>query len=197
MSQENNPNNEIKEKKPEGFLIKGWRDFMAEIDRGYKKFQNYYEEQAKKNQEAWNANKDRIIKFFDESKRNWDNTLMEWGIELEKLQNENKEQWNKNKENIENFFRESNALWDSKLQEWKSEINRRQSESLAEWDARKQKISEDIKAWQEDTKKKWEKGLKAWRKEMIKGSYLFLVFMIPILLVFFVIVALINWLLPN
>ena len=99
--------------------------------------------------------------------------------------------------NIENFFRESNAIWDAKLREWKSEINRRQSESLAEWDARKQKISEDIKAWQENTKRKWEKGLKAWRKEMIKGSYLFLVFMIPILLVFFVIVALINWLLPD
>ena len=42
------------------------------------------------------------------------------------------------------------------------------------------------------TKKDWEKGLKTFRREMIKGSYLFLVFMIPILVVFFVIVALIT-----
>jgi len=197
MNQENNPKDEIQEKKPESFLSKGWKDFVAEVTDGFKEIQNFYEEQAKKNQETWNENKDRIAKFFDDSKRNWDNTLMQWGSELEKMQSENKEQWNKNKGNIEKFFKESKENWDAKFQEWQSEISKRHSETLSEWEARKNKISEDIKAWQENTKKDWENGLKAWRKEMIKGSYLFLVFMIPILLVFFVIVALINWLLPD
>jgi hypothetical protein len=197
MSQENNRTNEIQEKKKESPLLKGWKDFMAEITEGYRKFQNFYEEQAKKNQDAWNKNKDKIIQFFGDSKKNWDAMLMEWGSELEKMQKENKEQWDKNKENIEKFFRESKTTWDTKFTEWKSEINRRQSESLAQWEARKQKISEDIKSWQEKTKRNWEEGLKAWRREMIKGSYMFLVFMIPILIVFFVIVYLINWLLPD
>ncbi|MEJ2294615.1 MAG: hypothetical protein P8Y23_07565 [Candidatus Lokiarchaeota archaeon] len=111
------------------------------------------------------------------------------------MQKENKEQWDKNKENIEKFFQKSKDTWDLKLQEWRSAISRRQSESLAQWEARKQKISEDIKSWQEQTKKDWDNGLKTWRKEMIKGSYMFLIFMIPILIVFFVIVALIDWLL--
>ncbi|GAF79546.1 unnamed protein product, partial [marine sediment metagenome] len=52
-----------------------------------------------------------------------------------------------------------------------------------------------IKNWQDDTKRDWEKGLKSFRREMIKGSYMFLVFMIPILVVVFVIVALITRLL--
>lgn len=197
MSQENNPNNEIQEKKPESFLMKGWKDFMAEVTEGFKKIQNFYVEQTKKNQETWNESKDQIIKFFEDSRRNWDDTLLQWSNQLEEMQRENKEHWNKNKENIEKFFKESKSNWDAKLQEWKSEITRRQSESLADWETRKQKISEDIKSWQERTKKNWEKGLKTWRRELLKGSYLFLVFMIPILLVFFVIVALINWLLPD
>ncbi len=197
MSQENNRTNEIQEKKKESPLLKGWKDFMTEITEGYKKFQNLYEEQAKKNQDAWNENKDKIVQFFDNSKKNWDTILMEWGSELEKLQTENKENWDKNKEDIEEFFKESKKAWDAKFLEWKSEINKRQSESLVEWEARKQKISEDIKSWQEKTKHNWEQGLKTWRREMIKGSYMFLVFMIPILIVIFVIVALINWLLPD
>lgn len=195
MSQENKPSDEIQEKKPESFLLKGWKDFMAEVTEGYKKIKDFYEDQAKKNQEAWIENKDRIVKFFEESKTNWDTTLMEWNSELENLQKDNKEQWDKNKENIERFFQESKDTWDAKLQEWKSEITKRQSESISQWEARKQKISEDINAWQEKTKKDWEKGLKSWRKEMIKGSYMFLLFMVPILIVFFVIVALIDWLL--
>ncbi|MHA1460661.1 MAG: hypothetical protein ACTSO8_04185, partial [Promethearchaeota archaeon] len=67
-----------------------------------------------------------------------------------------------------------------------------QTETKEQWDARKQKIGEDIKNWQEKSKKDWEKGLKSFRREMIKGSYMFLVFMIPILVVLFVIVALIT-----
>lgn len=197
MSQENNPNDKIQEKKPESFLMKGWKDFMTEVTEGFKKIQTFYEEQTKKNQESWNESKDQILKFLNDSRRNWDTTLLQWANELEEMQSENKEQWNKNKENIERFFQESKANWDAKVQEWSTEINRRQSESLAQWEERKRKIGEDIKSWQENTKRDWEKGLKAWRREMIKGSYLFLVFMIPILLVFFVIVALINWLIPD
>ena len=92
MSQENKPSDEIQEKKPESFLLKGWKDFMAEVTEGYKKIKDFYEDQAKKNQEAWIENKDRIVKFFEESKTNWDTTLMEWNSELENLQKDNKEQ---------------------------------------------------------------------------------------------------------
>jgi len=117
--------------------------------------------------------------------------------EIEKLRTKNKEVWDKNKEQIDTFLSNTAQDWDNKFQIWVEDLKSKQIETKQQWEARTQKVREDIKNWQEETRKKWEEGVKAWRKELIKGSYLFLVFMIPILIVVFAIVALINWAIPD
>jgi hypothetical protein len=186
-----------KKKLKENILQKGWNDFVTGISVGFNKFQKSVEEQTKKNMELWNANREKINTFFSDNKQIWENTLDQWNDELKRMQLENQEQWNQNKDKIDKFFQETKENWDNKLMQWTADIEKKQIETKEQWEARKRKISEDFKSWQEKTRKDWEKGLKSWRREMIKGSYLFLVFMIPILVVFIVIVWLINWLLGS
>ena len=203
MNENNNskaPNQELntdleKGKQKENILQKGWNDVVLSISEGFKKFQTSVEEQSKKNLELWNENREKINSFFNNTKEIWEDNVNDWNKELQKMQNENQEQWNQNKDKIDMFFKDMKHNWDNKLMQWTKEVQQKQIETKEQWEARKQKISEDFKNWQEKTRKDWEKGLKSWRKEMIKGSYMFLVFMIPILVVFFVIVWLINWLL--
>ena len=179
-------------KAKENLLLKGWNDFVSHITEGYTKFQKSVEENAKKNKELWNQNQEKINQFFKGARENWDTTLKEWGTELEKTRKKNTIAWENNFEKMNKFFRKNQESWDIKLKEWNADLEKRQIETKEQWEARTLKISEDIKNWQEKSKKDWEKGLKTFRWEMIKGSYMFLVFMIPILVVLFVIVALIT-----
>ncbi|GAG76379.1 unnamed protein product, partial [marine sediment metagenome] len=117
------------------------------------------------------------------------------GTEIAKTHKENVELWDADLEKINGFFKNNQRSWENKLKEWSTDFEKRQTETKEQWEARKKKIGEDIKNWQDNTKRDWEKGLKSFRREMIKGSYMFLVFMIPILVVVFVIVALITRLL--
>jgi len=118
--------------------------------------------------------------------------MKEWGSEITKTHKENVDSWDVNLNKAKEFFENNQRSWENKLKEWSADFEKRQTETKEQWEARKKKIGEDIKNWQDDTKRDWEKGLKSFRREMIKGSYMFLVFMIPILVVVFVIVALVT-----
>lgn len=179
-------------KASENVLLKGWKDFVSNITVGYTKFQKSVEKNAKKNKDLWNQNQEKINQFFKGTKENWDNTLIEWGAELEKAHHDNSIAWENNLEKMNEFFKKTQESWDKKFKEWNADLEKRQIETKEQWEAKKLKISEDVKNWQDKTKKDWEKGLKTFRREMIKGSYMFLIFMIPILVVLFVIVALIT-----
>ncbi|NVM44746.1 MAG: hypothetical protein HWN79_07500 [Candidatus Lokiarchaeota archaeon] len=184
---------ETEQSKPkENLLLKGWNDFISNITVGYHRFQKSFEENTKKNKELWNQNQEKIDQFFKSAKENWDAKLKEWGAELEKTHKENTNAWENDFEKMTEFFKKNQESWDKNLKEWEVDLEKRQIETKEQWEVRKLKISEDVKNWQEKTKKDWEKGLKSFRREMIKGSYMFLVFMIPILVVLFVIVALIT-----
>lgn len=176
----------------ENLLLKGWNDFFSNITVGYTKFQKNVEENTRKNKELWNQNQEKINQFFKGAKENWDANIKEWGAELEKTHKENTNAWENNLEKMNVFFKKNQESWDSKLKEWEANLEKSQIETKEQWEARKLKISEDVNKWQEKTKKDWEKGFRSFRREMIKGSYLFLIFMIPILVVLFVIVALIT-----
>ncbi len=179
-------------KTKENLLLKGWNDFISNITKGYNKFQNQVEESAKKNKELWNQNHEKINQFLKGAKEDWENTLIEWGAELEKAHKENSIAWENNLEKMNEFFQKSQESWNNKLKGWQVDLEKKQIENREQWEARKLKISEDVKNWQEKTKNDWEKGLKSFRWEMVKGSYMFLLFMIPILIVLFVIVALVT-----
>ena len=179
----------------ENIVVKGWNEFVSNITEGYNNFQKSIEESTKKNTELWNQNQEKISKFFEGAKENWDATMKEWGSEIAKTHKENVDSWDVNLNKAKEFFENNQRSWDNKLKEWSADFEKRQTETKEQWEARKKKIGEDIKNWQDDMKRDWEKGLKSFRREMIKGSYMFLLFMIPILVVVFVIVALITRLL--
>ena len=188
----------IEETKPiENLIFKGWNDFVSSITEGYNKFQKSIEEISKKNTGSWNQNQEKINKFLKDTKENWDVTLTEWGTEFKKAHKDNKELWDNNLGKINAYFKNTQETWDKKLKEWTVDLEKRQIENKEQWDARKQKINQDIQNWQKQTKKDWNKGLKSFRREMIKGSYMFLVFMIPILVVFVVIMYYLTQFLPS
>ncbi|HUW90901.1 MAG TPA: hypothetical protein VMV43_10370 [Candidatus Nanopelagicaceae bacterium] len=181
-------------KEKENIIVKGWNEFVSNITKGYNNFQKSIEESSKKNTELWNQNQEKINKFFEGAKENWNTTMKEWGTEIAKTQNENVDSWDVNLEKFNAFFENNQRSWENKIKEWSTDFEKRQTETKEQWEERKQKISEDIKNWQDKSKRDWEKGLKTFRREMMKGSYMFLLFMLPILVVFFVVVALITWL---
>jgi len=176
----------------ENIMVKGWNEFASNLTEGYNKFQKSIEESTKKNTDLWNQNQEKISNFFEGAKENWDATMKEWGTEIAKRHKENVDLWDGNLEKANEFFENNQRIWENKLNEWSTDFEKRQTETKEQWEARKKKIGEDIKNWQDNTKRDWEKGLKSFRREMIKGSYMFLIFMIPILVVVFVIVALIT-----
>ena len=185
---EDSEQNKIKE----NIVVKGWNDFVSNITEGYNNFQKSIEDSTKKNTELWNQNQGKITKFFESAKENWDATMKQLGTEIAETHKENVDLWDADLEKAKAFFKNNQQSWEIKLKEWNADFEKRQTETKEQWEARKQKISEDIENWQDKTKRDWEKGLKSFRREMIKGSYMFLIFMIPILVVVFVIVALIT-----
>ena len=185
---EDSEQNKVKE----NIVVKGWNEFVSNITDGYNKFQKSIEESTKKNTELWNQSQGDINLFFEGVKENWDATMKEWGTEIAKGHKENVDSWEGNLEKVNEFFKNNQQTWENKLKEWNADFEKRQTETKEQWEARKQKIGEDITNWQDKTKKDWEKGLKSFRREMLKGSYMFLVFMIPILVVFLVIVFVVT-----
>jgi t-SNARE complex subunit (syntaxin) len=105
--------------------------------------------------------------------------------------------WDNNLGKINAFFKNTQESWDNKIKEWTDDLEKRQIETKEQWDARKQKINLDINNWHSQTKRDWEKGLRSFRREMIKGSYMFLVYMIPILVVFVIIMYYVTQFLPK
>ena len=188
----------IEETKPiENLLFKGWNDFVSSITEGYNKFQKSIEEITSENTESWNQNQEKINKFLKDAKENWDVTITEWGTEFKKTHKDNKELWDNNLGKINAFFKNTQETWDNKIKEWTVDLEKRQIENKEQWEARKQKINLDINNWHKQTKRDWEKGLKSFRREMIKGSYMFLVYMIPILVVFVIIMYYLTKFLPQ
>ncbi|MHA1350081.1 MAG: hypothetical protein ACTSPZ_04490 [Promethearchaeota archaeon] len=177
---ENSEQNKVKE----SIVVKGWNEFVSNITEGYNNFQKSIEESAKKNTELWNQNKEKINTFFVSAKENWDTTMKELGTEIATTHKENVDLWDADLEKINAFFKNNQRSWETKLKQWNSDFEKRQTETKEQWEARKKKISEDIENWQDKTKRDWEKGLKTFRREMMKGSYMFLLFMIPVLFVF-------------
>jgi len=180
------------EKAKENLVVKGWNDFVSNITKGYNNFQNSIEESTKKNTELWNQNQEKITNFFKGAKENWDATVKEWGTEIAQSHKENVDTWEGDLEKAKEFFKDNQQSWENKLNEWSTDFEKRQAETKEQWEARKQKIGEDITNWQDKTKRDWEKGLSSFRREMMKGSYMFLLFMVPILVVLFIVVALIT-----
>ncbi|MBD3255110.1 MAG: hypothetical protein GF383_08445 [Candidatus Lokiarchaeota archaeon] len=147
MSNQNSDN----EKKENPFL-KGWNDFTSGLKKGFEDFQKTLEEQSKKNLENWEESKQKVGKFFNNVKDDWEGQLNAWQQDMERIQLENKEQW----------------------------------------EAKKRKIEQDFERWQDQTRKDWKDGVKSWNRSVIKGAYMFLIVMIPIIIVLVLVIWVIT-----
>lgn len=111
---------------------------------------------------------------------------------LEKQSKKNKELWEENKEKVNIFFKNLKQGYDDKVKQWNADIEKRKLESKEKLEAHKKKIKDDFKNWQEKTQQEWNQGFKEFQKGMLKSSYMFLLYMIPILIIVIVIVFLIS-----
>lgn len=179
--------------KLKNLFLQGWNGFVSEIKDGLTNVQQAMEETSNRNQESMKKHRENVEFFFNDIKQSYEKDLNQLTENIQNNQLKNKENWEKNKEKITNYFNSSQQQWSDQLNKWNEEIKQKQNESAEEWEARKKKLTSDFNNWKEKSKRDWEKGFKTFRREMLKGSYLFLVFMAPILIVLIIIVWLINW----
>lgn len=107
---------------------------------------------------------------------------------LEEQSHKNVENWEKAKGKVENFFKKMTNNWDNQVTEWGDDIERIQEQNKENWEVKKQQIRTDIEQWQENVRQDFKDGVKSWNRGMIKGAWIFLIVMIPIIIVLFAIV---------
>jgi len=93
----------------------------------------------------------------------------------------------KSKENVDRFFLKLSENWNKQVKEWGGNIEKIHEQNKEQWEARKQRITEDIEKWQENARKDWKDGVKHWNRGWIKGAWVFMIVMIPVLVVLFII----------
>ena len=174
-------------------FLQGWNGFVSEIKDGLANVQQAMEETSNRNQESMKKNRENVEFFFNDIKQSSENDLNQLTEDIQNYHLKNKENWEQNKEKIANFFKTSQQQWNDQIINWNEEIKQKQSETAEEWEARRIKLTDDFNNWKNKSKHDWEKGLKTFRREMLKGSYMFLVFMAPILVVLIIVVWLITW----
>ncbi|MHA1191472.1 MAG: hypothetical protein ACTSP9_04155 [Promethearchaeota archaeon] len=197
MSTEKNSEEEKKKiddlSKLKNLFLQGWNGFVSEIKDGFVNVQQAMEETSNRNQESMKKNRENVEFFFHDIKQSCEDDFNQLTEDIQNSQLKNRENWEKNKEKITSFFKTSQQQWNDQLITWNEEIKQKQSETAEEWEARRIKLTDDFNNWKVKSKRNWEKGLKTFRREMIKGSYMFLVFMTPILVVLIIVVWLITW----
>ena len=112
MSQENSDQQPPKKKSL-------FSDFIGGIQDGFKKMQEGFEEQIKRNQEKWEEGTQKAGEFINKMKSNWDTQLNKWKEDFEKAQAENKENW----DNIGKKMQQDYQTWENKVREdWKEGV---------------------------------------------------------------------------
>ncbi|MFX1380022.1 MAG: hypothetical protein ACFFA4_13105 [Promethearchaeota archaeon] len=119
MNNKNNLEPSEKEKVSEKPFQKGWQNFMDGMKDGFEKFKNSLEEQTKKNAELWEANTEKVNKFFNGVKQDWDTKVQKWTEEMEQRRLETKEQWDAHKtkisQDIKNWQEKTQEKWEDGL----------------------------------------------------------------------------------
>ena len=116
---------------------------------------------------------------------------------LEDSGKKNKENWEETKEKSDKFLKKMKADWEGKTKKWQEDIEQKQMETKEQWNARKEKMNTDFKSWQNNVRDDWNEGLKQWNRSIIRGAWVFLLAMIPIIIVLYVIFAFITPIIPS
>ena len=112
MSQENSDQPPPKKESP-------FTAFISDIQNGFKKMQEGFEEQIKRNQEKWEEGTQKAGEFIKKMKDNWDGQVNKWKEDFEKAQTDNQEAWN----SIGSKMQQDYQAWENKVREdWKDGV---------------------------------------------------------------------------
>ncbi|HEY0088338.1 MAG TPA: hypothetical protein VGB37_05805 [Candidatus Lokiarchaeia archaeon] len=106
---------------------------------------------------------------------------------LEEQSKKSVENWDKAKGKVDNFLNKMKDNWDEQVKSWNENMAKIHQANKEQWDANAQKVKEDFEKWQNGVREDWKDGVKSWNRGIIKGAWMFMVIMIPILIVLFVI----------
>jgi len=150
------------------------------------------EENNFKDSEKEKQDQNLIVKgwknFIDGTKDGFD----KFKASLEKQTKKGEEVWEENKEKVDGFFNKIKQDWDGKIKQWNTEMEQMNLETKEQWENRKSKIQQDIKSWQDNTKKEWNDGVKAIRKGFFRAYLWALIIILPMVIIIIVILALVS-----
>jgi len=105
MEEKNNKiDNSNNEKKTENPITQGFNNLISKMQKNFKDFHQTLEEQSKKGIEKWDEKQEKVKRFFQTVKKNWDNKLNEWNDEIKRKGIETKEQLEAGKQKIAQDF---------------------------------------------------------------------------------------------
>jgi nitrate/nitrite-specific signal transduction histidine kinase len=102
------------------------------------------------------------------------------------------EDWEKSGDNVNKFFNNMSENWNKQFAKWRGDIEKAQIENQEEWEATTAKIKTDIEKWQDETRKDWKDGVKTWNRSVVKGAYMFLIVMVPVIIVLVLVIWVIT-----
>lgn len=105
-----------------------FNDFLSGIQDGFKKMQQGFEEQIKKNQDKWEEGTQKAGEFVKKMKENWDGQVNKWREDFEKAQQQNQEAW----DGVGNKLKQDYEKWENKVREdWQQSVR-----EINKWGAR-------------------------------------------------------------
>ena len=122
-------------------------------------------------------------KFFSGLKNGFD----QFQKGLEEQSKKNVENWEEAQGKVGNFFKKLGDNWDNQVKEWQEGLEEFDEHNKEQWEAGLQKIQGDYNSWQENVRQDFKDGVKSWNRGMIRGAWMFIIIMLPILVVLFVI----------
>ncbi len=131
---------------------------------------------------------------------NWKKFVGSVNQTFEKMRNDlveqskkNNEKFKENSQKVNEFFTKRKQEWDEKLVKMKEELKQKDQERREAWEARNKKIQEDFNHFVINQQKSMEKSMNYWNRMSWKAQFNFILWMIPILVIVFVVLYIFRY----
>lgn len=131
---------------------------------------------------------------------NWKKFVGSVNQTFEKMRNDlieqskkNNEKFKENSQKVNEFFAKRKQEWDEKLAKMKEEMKQKEQERKEAWEARNKKIQEDFNKFITNQQKSMERNMNYWNRMSWKAQFNFILWMIPILVIVFVVLYIFRY----
>ncbi len=132
-----------------------------------------------------NQVQDTFAKWQEDAKKRNEEFKLQFKDGTDKI----KAQVQQNNEKIKNFFDDLGKKWDSQFTTWQEDINKKSAQNTAEWETNKQKMRQDWEKFVDRSRKDYDRAVNFNFKMSMKIWMNILLFLLPIILML--------WLLAN